>query len=200
MSLSKSDIMDFVNDALTESYSDGDGFDRIVQTVLNDLSNVNLLMASSDIEISNGDLSMDYPTGYKDLLGIRLTGDDDNIYEPLTPLLGGHQEYLACYGGSTSTGRPEYFSEWNEKFWLYRPPDDDYTATIEYFKYHAADGVDSIEFGDEFRNCANFGACYFAAMMRARERRIAVWGPAYAAEKEMRRLNMPKPPYITRSP
>jgi hypothetical protein len=196
--IEKTDILAFVNNALQESLS-GTDLDVEIQTVLNDLSNMNLLIASDETQsLASSDTVLDYPSLYKDLVEITLTDASSNVYAPLVELPGGHEEYRVLKGKSNSLGRPEFFSEFNEKFWLWYPSNGVYTALIEYYKYHAQD-VNNIEFGPEFINCINFGTTFYRAAFKGRDKYVNIYGPLYGAEKELRRLNMPFQPAITRS-
>jgi hypothetical protein len=117
--------------------------------------------------------------------------------DPLTAFSGGWDEYLVCMAESTTPGTPTQYIEQNGRIYLYPPADGDYGVLLEYQKYDNQDDT-TIEFGDEFSNALKFGSLYFYAMMKGRERYVALWQNKYEVEKEFRRLNLKKPVCITR--
>jgi len=196
--ITKTDIISFVNNALEASLS-GTDLDNEIQTCLNDLCNYNLLVETDESQsLVSGDYVLEYPTRFKDLLNITLTDSSGNVYAPLIALPGGHEQYRELRDKDSSTGRPEYFSEFDEQFWLWQPPNASFDALIEYYKYHAQD-VNNIEFGPEFINCLNFGVTFFRAVFKGRTKYVNIYGPLYGNEKEMRRENIKLQPAVTRS-
>jgi len=197
MAILKADIEAFINVCMEDGISAA-SLTEAVKLCLRDISNIGLLVGSETTQtLESGDLTLDVPDEYKDVLNIQLTDDGDVLQDPLIALSGGQEEYRLLMSESNSTNTPEYYSEYDGAFYLYPPPDDDYTTNIEYQKYDDQN-PDSIEFGDEFSNALKFGSLYFYAMMKSRERYVALWGPKYEYEKEIRRLNMNKQPSITR--
>lgn len=66
---------------------------------------------------------------------------------------GSYQEYLDAIEQSSSppTGEPKKYVFWNDNLYVYDwIPDDEYTLTVDYYKYHAA-SVDAIEYADRYR-------------------------------------------------
>ena len=197
MAILKADIEAFINVCMEDGISAA-SLTEAVKLCLRDISNIGLLVGSDTTKVlADGDLSLAVPDEYKDVLSIQLTDDGDVLQDPLIALSGGHEEYRLLMADSTTTGTPEYYSEYDGAFYLYPSPDDDYTVNIEYQKYDDQDDT-AIEFGEEFSNALKFGSLYFYAMMKSRERYVALWGPKYEVEKEIRRLNMKKQPSITR--
>ena len=195
-SITKADIETFINACMEDDITAA-SLTEAIKLCMADISNTGLLVGSDTTQtLEDGDLTLDTPDYYKDVLNILLTDDGDLLKDPLIALSGGHEEYRRLMADSTSTGTPKYYSEYNGSFYLYPPPDDDYTVNIEYQKYDDQD-ADDIEFDGEFSNALKFGSLYFYAMMKSRDRYVALWGPKYEVEKEMRRLNMNKQPYIT---
>jgi hypothetical protein len=197
MTILKASIESFINVCMEEAIS-ADSLTEAIKLCMADISNIGLLN-SVDISqtLSDGDLTLDVPARYKDVLGIQLTDDGDDLQDPLIALSGGQEEYRLLMAESVTTRTPEWYSEYDGSFYLYPPPGVDYTVNIEYQKYDNQDDT-NIEFGDEFSNALKFGSLYFYAMMKSRERYLNIWGPKYEHEKEMRRLNMNKQPNITR--
>jgi len=194
MSIEKANILTFVNSVLGRSETD---IDVQIQTVLNDLSKHNLLVdEDTDQSLSSGNTTLNYPTGFKELVAIVL---NDGTYDgpPLKKIPGGHKEYRQWMEDETSTdySEPEWYSEYDSKFYVYHPANGDYTATIEYYKYHPKD-VDSIEFGDEFTNCLYFGTTFEVACKLGLSRYISIWGPRYEKEKQEMIDNSNQQPYI----
>jgi len=198
MSVLKAEILTFINDNLHRTETAAKVAVPI-QTVLNDLSNLNFLTAEdTEQTLTAGDTELVYPTLYKALVSIVL---NDGSYDgaPLRALAGGYKEYLRLMENFNSGLRsePEWQAEYESKFYPYPVAGQSYTVVIKYYKFHAQ-SVDAIEFGDEFRNCINYGAAFFVALKYGLSRYQGIWGPMYASEKETRRLSAPSQPYITR--
>lgn len=117
--------------------------------------------------------------------------------DPLIAVPGGWQEYLQAMADSVSTSTPKYYIEQGKKIYVYPPSDGDYGVLMEYQKYDNQDDT-AIEFGDEFTNVLKYGSLYFYAMMKGRERYVALWQQKYENEKEFRRLNLRRPVCIVR--
>lgn len=193
----KSVIIAVVNDALREAYS-GTQLDTAIQLCLNDLSNENLLVSTDESQsLTSGDLSINYPTDYKDLVAITLVDSSNVEGKPLKKLPGGHKTYRELRDNDASTGITSWFSEFDDKFWLWRPANGSYTPKIEYYRRHPQT-PDYILFGDDFRNAIYFGAIYYKALLEKKTDYIAIWRPVYLVEKEERRLAAPEQPRITR--
>ena len=195
-SVTKADIQAFINECMEDAISTT-ALALAIKLCLRDLSNFNFLKATDTSQsLTASDTYLDCPEDYKDIDEIQLTDAEGDLLDPLIAFSGGYKEYLREMGSSQSNGIPEYYSEYNGKFYIYPPADGTYTVAIAYSKYDSQD-EDNIEFGPEFTNAIKFGACFYYAMMKARSSYINVWGPAYAAEKELRRLNMKQQPSIT---
>jgi len=196
MSIEKADTLTFVNSNLKRAETD---IEVQIQTVLNDLSSLDFLTATDTAQtLASGGLTLNYPSLFKSLVSIVLIDSSSVRQAPLKPLPAGHKEYRELRDNDSTTGEPQWYSEFDKKFWLWRPADGAYTSEIEHYKFHAQD-VDTIEFGDEFKNCINFGAAYFVALKFALPNYISIWGPLYAQEKEIRRLSAPCQPHIVNS-
>jgi len=193
----KSEIIAVVNDALREAYS-GTQLDTAIQLCLNDLSNENLLVSTDESQsLTSGDLSINYPTDYKDLVAITLVDSSNVEGKPLKKLPGGHKTYRELRDNDASTGITSWFSEFDDKFWLWRPANGSYTPKIEYYRRHPQTPED-ILFGDDFRNAIYFGAIYYKALLEKKTDYIAIWRPVYLVEKEERRLSAKEQPRIIR--
>lgn len=193
MATTKAKILTFVNSMLNRTESD---IDIQIQQTLDDLSNLGLLReVNTDEILEDGDTSITVPTGYRDLISLVLINSSGNRQAPLEALRGGRREYHRLRESDKATGTPEFFVEFDNKFYLWRPANGDYTTEIEISKYHPKD-VSDIEFGDEFLSAINFGTTYWVAVKVGLTRLINIWAPIYAQEKEIRRLNMPLITYI----
>ena len=194
MSITKANILTFVNNNLKRAETD---IDVQIQHVLDDLSRENLLEEiDTSQSLVSGNTTLTYPTGYKELVAITLN-DGTNEGEPLIKIPGGFKEYRRWMEDETSAdyNEPEFYAEFDSKFYLYHPADGAYTATIDYYKYHSQD-VETIEFGDQFKKCINFGACFEVACKFSLSRYIAIWTPRYETEKAMMGENRNIQPYI----
>lgn len=114
---------------------------------------------------------------------------------PLIALPGGHAEYRMLRHNDNSTGIPRHRSNFNGKWFLWRPPNQAFTANIEFYKNHAQD-VSSIEFDDNFKNAIFAGSTYRVALEKGRTRMIRQWLPIYEDAKDKRRQAMPRNPHI----
>jgi len=194
MSLTKSNILTYVNDKLNRSETD---IDDEIQEILDELADEDLLIATDESQsLESGDTSLDYPTNYKQLVVLTL---NDGTYDsdPLERV--SHKEYREWMknGNSSDYSEPEYYSEFDGKFWLYPVPDGDYTAKIEHYKYHPA-VADGILFGDEFKTCINAGAVWSVATAKGLSRYIGIWYPKYERAKQKRIDNADIQPYVVR--
>ena len=195
MSILKADILTFVNAKLNRAETD---IDTEIQTVLNDLSD-EYLLTSSDLSqsLAGGSTYLVYPTNFKEIIALVLS-DSVQSYIPLKPQ--SYAEYLEAMTYNASTGKPEYYSEYDGKFYMYPAPnaaDTAYTAKIEYYRYHPQD-VATILFRDEFKNAINFGVTAEVAASKKLVDYISLWGQRYEIEKNKRSSNVPKRAYIVR--
>lgn len=191
----KAAILAVVNEALNESYS-GTQLDTAIQLCLNDLSNEDLLVGTdSDQTLTSSSLSLDYPEDFKSLISIVLINSSSVRQAPLEKLKGGHKEYRRLRDSDNATGEPESYSEFDDKFWLWRPSNGSYTTEIEYYRRHPQT-PGAILFGEEFRNAIYFGTTYYKALLRKKTEYIAIWRPVYLVEKEERRAAAPAEPRI----
>jgi len=198
MALEKADILTFVNGVLRRSETD---IDVQIQAVLDDLSDAEFLEETDESQsLENGDLTLDYPTGFITVVSISLTDSNGVEWAPLEKLPGGHAQYRKFRNNDSAAGRPEWYSEFDDKFWLWRPANGEYDAVIEYTKRHPALSGDtgSIEFGDEFKNALNCGAAFQVALKFKLKDYISIWGPMYETAKEKMRLSRPGQPYIVK--
>ena len=194
MAITKADILTFVNAKLNRTETD---IDTEIQTILDDLSDAELLVGTdTDQSMEDSDEYLEYPTNYKRLISIVLN-DGSTDGAPLEALPGGWDEYLEWMKGAVSTGEPEWFVEHNSRFYVWRPANGDYTASIEFFKKHPED-LDSILFGDDFTDVINAGSTYKAALRYGLSRYINIWGPEYARLLQERIDNAPYYPVIVR--
>ena len=171
---------------------------KAIQLCLNDLSNEDILAGTdNDQTLSSGDLSLNYPTDFKSPISIVLINSSSVRQAPLEKLKGGHREYRELRDNDSATGEPEFYSEFDNKFWLWRPSNGAFTTEIEYYRKHPQTPT-AILFGEECRNAIYFGTTYYKALLRGMSAHIARWLPIYLAEKEERRAAAPAEPRICR--
>lgn len=195
----KDDIIADVNDNLALALA-GTDLDKVIIKTLNDMSNRGLLVGIDDTQVLvDGDTTLDYPTGFRKGGVINITLIDAAGAEkgPLVKLHGGHNGYRELRHNDSSTGTTVWYSEFNKKFYLWRPADQAYTTLIEYSKNHAKD-PDNIEFETEFENLMFAGATFWYAAKLGRATGIALWGPIYNGELRTAMLNRNFQPSIIR--
>lgn len=107
---------------------------------------------------------------------------------PLIGLKRGHSQYRGLRHNDDSTGIPRWFSNFDGKFFLWRPPNQAFTSLIEYYKNHPAlsGSEGSIEFDDNFRNAIYAGATFYTALKFGRTKALLIWGPMYESAKKKR--------------
>ena len=196
MATTKAKIITFVNNATKKAFSTtGTDIDVQIQSVLNELSTKELLVGTdTDQSLEADDEYLEYPTDYKRLISIVLN-DGSVDGEPLEAIPGGWDEYLEWMAGAVSTSEPEWFTEHNSRFYLWRPANGDYDASIEFFKKHPED-LETILFGDEFSDCINAGSVYKVALRYGLSRYIDIWRPEYGRLLQERIDNAPCYPTI----
>lgn len=199
MSIVKADILIEVNDNLQTSLTD---IDKYIQKALDDLSEEDLLVDIDDSQtLASGDTVLVHPTGFRALVDITLTITSSGSEQfPLIALKQGHKQYRALRHNDDSIGIPRWFSDFNEQFFLWRPPNQAFTSLIEYYKNHPALSGDTgnIEFNDIFRNAIYAGATFYTALKYSRANAISVWGPAYNDAKQKRINSFAHQPRIVR--
>lgn len=185
MAILKADILTEVNDNLQTALTD---IDKFIQKTLDDLSEEDLLVGTDSTQtLTSTSTTLNEPTGFRALINIVLTITSSGSEQfPLIALKGGHQQYRALRHNDDSTGIPRWFSNFNGKFYLWRPPNQAFTSLIEYYKDHPALSGDNIEFSDNFRNAIYAGATFYTALKYSRTKAITIWGPAYQDAKQKR--------------
>ncbi len=184
MAIEKADILTRVNERLLTNFTD---IDTQIQEILDDLSEEDLLVGSDpDQTLVSGDTTLDYPTGFRAMVAITLTVTSGGSEQfPLIALKQGHRQYRELRHNDASTGIPRWYSDFNEKFYLWRPPNQAFSVLIEYYKNHAQN-VETIEFGDNFKNVIYAGVTWKVALEQSRTRMIQQWGPVYFDAKQKR--------------
>lgn len=192
-------VMEFVNDALNESYAITDTtFLRALQACLNDLANDDLLIGRDTSQVlTSSSLTLAYPTDYKSLISIILIDSSSVRQRPLEPLPDGYEGYGRLRNNDSNTSIPRWYAEHKSLFHLWRPPGGSYTSEIDYYRYHPQTPKD-ILFGDEFRNAVNYGTTYHRALFSKRMTDLNHWRPIYVEEKAKRRDAAPENPHFVR--
>ena len=184
----KADIIADVNDNLQTALS-GTQLDRAIIKTLTDMSNRALLVGTDTGQsLVSGGTTLNYPTGFRDVINITLIDSTSDEKEPLVKLPGGHKEYRELIGNNSYNGTTKWYSEFDKKFYLWRPADGAYTTLIEYHKNHAKD-ADNIEFETEFENTMFAGATFWLAAKFGRVNALALWGQIFQNELRKSALN-----------
>lgn len=204
----KEDITNFVNEALRENFNqDSDGnydtsatdLNNAIQAVLDDLSKLDSLVATdTDQTLSLGDTYLDYPDDFRSPISIVLINSSGARQAPLEKLPGGHEQYQELRDNDSSTGEPEWYSEFDDKFWLWRPPNGSFTSEINYYRNHPKGQLTNILFGDDFKLAIQFGTTYFKSLFSNRKQDIANWRPAYLEERMKMEGEVVHQPYISK--
>lgn len=196
MVIVKADIIADVNDNLQTALS-GTELDKAIIKTLADMSNRALLVGTDNSQsLAADDRTLDYPTGFRSVISITLTDASGSEKAPLIKL--GHREYRELLENGSSTGKPEWFSEFNKKFYLWRPAGEVYTALIEYCKNHPKT-ADSIEFETEFESLMFAGATFWYAVKMNRSKSVQLWGAIYQNELKLAVAGRNVQPSIVRS-
>ncbi len=188
MAILKADILTEVNVNLQENFSASD-IATAIQMCLDDLSEEDLLVDTDSTQtLVDGDTVLVEPTGFRALVDITLTiTSSGSNQHPLTKLKRGHKQYRELRHNDDSVGIPRWFSHFNGQFFLWRPPNQAFTSLIEYYKEHPQ-GVDDIEFPDNFRNAIYTGVSYYTALKHKKISYISLWLPIYENAK-LKRIN-----------
>ena len=196
----KNDIINSYNEAVRGKLAvDSTALDTAIQLCLNDLSkSLDALKATDDSQtLEAGNVSLAYPTDFRNALSIVLIDNSGVKHAPLTMLPGGHREYRQLKDHDSANGESVWYSEFDSKFWLWRPADGDYTTEIEYYRYHPKGQTDNILFDNYFEDCVKFGTIFYKVLLRGNPKYISIWKPMYEDEKENCRLLLPTEPQIT---
>jgi len=195
MAIEKANILVFVNRALKISETD---IDDDIQAVLDDLSEEDLLEASDDsINLVANDASFTPPTDLRDISAITLTDASGVSRDPLLEIPGGINRLRRIKNSDSSTGTPRHYVWFNSLIHLWRSADAAYDVLFEYTKNHAQ-GVDTIEFPDIFKNTINYGVTAEVSARFNRTAGINVWFPRYQVAKQKRIDSKPEQPSISR--
>lgn len=191
----KADIVTDVNDNL-QINAGANGLDRFILKTLSDMSKKGLLVDTDATQtLADGSKTLNYPTGFRSAINITLTDSSGNELDPLIKLSGGHKEYRRGISHGSFTSNPQWFSEFEGKFYLLGSSSAAYTVLIEYRKNHPAD-ADNIEFSDDLQNLMDAGTTYWKAIQLGRPTGITVWAPVYANEMRKAILDRKQQPSI----
>jgi hypothetical protein len=182
--ITKASIITDVNANLNTAFATTELDTAIIKT-LRDMSNKKLLVGTDATQtLSDGSKTLNHPTGFNSIISITLIDGSGNEQKPLKKLPGGHKEYRQLRHNDDASGITEWFSDFDKKFYLWRPADDSYTTLIEYYKNHAKT-ADSIEFTDELENLMFAGATYYHAIQKGRTNAISIWAAEYDRQLKM---------------
>lgn len=191
----KANIVTDVNSNLQLAES-GDSLDSVINKVLVDMSKRGLLVGNDSSQtLVDGGLTLNYPTGFRHAIAITLTDANGTPLRPLKKLPDGHAGYRKLRHNDLATGFTQWYSEFEEKIYLWRPASQAYTVLIEYRKNHAKD-PGNIEFSTDFENLMFAGATFWKATSMKNASGIAIWGPIYQNELRWASLNRNTQPSI----
>jgi hypothetical protein len=193
----KADIIADVNRNLATAFSEsGTDLDAEINKVLTDMNKRGLLKDKDTSQtLADGDLTLNYPIGFRHAIAITLTDANGTPLRPLKKLPGGHPEYRKLRHSDLATGFTEWYSEFDNTIWLWRPASQAYTTLIEFRKNHPKD-PDNIEFDTDFENLMFAGATLWHAASKGRLSAVAIWGPIYRDELKWASLNRKTQPSI----
>lgn len=189
MAIEKDSILAFVNDAMRTSEA---AVDSQILTVLNDLNLHALLEKEATGSIVSGDESVPKPTGYKSYISLTLTAAG-STGKPLLPMEGGFRaiERQRASTDDSGLGQPGWYAPAGDNIEIWPAAGKAYTYSFDHYYKHPED-VENIEFDDSWENVFNFGATYYMALARGREKYIGIWQPVYIDARETRILAQPK--------
>lgn len=194
----KSSIISFVNEALKASFSTAQ-LETAIQSCLDDLSKLDALVSTDSSQtLAVNDEYLAYPSNFRSIVSIVLINSSGIRQAPLEELPEGHIQYRELRDNDSATGVPEWFSEYNNKFWLWRPANGAFTTEIECYINHPSGQTANILFGDDFKQAIQFGSTYFKALFSKRNTDIANWKPIYEEERAKMALEVVHQPHITR--
>ena len=115
MAITKADILTRVNERLQTAFTD---IDTQIQEILDDLSEEDLLVDTDDSQtLTNGDLNLVHPTGYRAMVAITLKiTSSSSEQHPLIKLSQGHSQYRELRHNDDTVGIPRWFSDFDKKF------------------------------------------------------------------------------------
>lgn len=197
MEIVKADIVADVNLNL-QTDEGADALDFAINKTLRDLSNKGLLVGTDASQtLVDGSETLNYPTGFRSALAITLTDTANNENFPLIKLQGGQNEYRESIAFGSTITRPEWYSEFDDKIYLFGKARKVYTVLIEYRKNHAKD-PDNIEFSTDFENVMFAGVTYWKAAQLTRLKALSLWLPIYQDEMRKVVLNRKQQPALLR--
>lgn len=195
MAIDKDDILIFVNNALQKSFAVTD-IEPEIKTVLQKLSDNDLLIGSDDTNYPANTVTIDQPTGFRSEIALTPTNSGGVECDPLFALPGGYQEYRTLKSNDANRGIPTAYTLFNKVFYIWRPLNTAYDILIDYYKNHPLD-PDNIEFGDEFTDCINSGVTYYKARNQALRTYMGDWKIEWFEALSNRIASFPRQPHIS---
>ena len=172
MSITNTEVLNAVNVNLNRSETDIDEQTRMALKKLS--GHGNYLHNTDTASLSDGTTYIAEPTDFKDIEAIVLNdGTDDGA--PLEKIE--FDEYLKRKEDESSDNRdePKYYARFNKRFYVDPTADGSYTATIYFYRYHT-DSLNTILFGDEWREAIYSLATFYVAKKFGIERYMKLYG------------------------
>ena len=125
---------------------------ELLDTLYDISSRANFLKASTTQDTVDGTADYTEPTNLKEIEEIHISEDKHFVRATYDDYLNTIQDT-----DSPTEGEPEKYCRWNGKIYMFDPiPDDTYTATIDYYKFHSG-SLDDFEFDNRFREAIVHG-------------------------------------------
>ncbi len=199
MATTKAAILIFVNAALNTEFTAAQ-IEPELRTVLQKLSDNDLLIGSDDTNYPANTVTITQPTGFRSEIALTPTNAAGVENDPLLALPGGYQEYRTLKSNDANTGIPEFYTLLNKVFYIWRPLNAIYNILIDFYKNHALDVDDgdfAIEFGDEFTDAINSGVTYYKARNQALRTYMGDWKIEWFEALANRIASFPRQPHIS---
>ena len=132
MSILKSEILSFVNNVLERAETD---IDSELRRALFKISARNLFLAGFDNErtIDCDNITLSFPTDYRSLNYIRVTATNSDLTTGYLTEIS-YSEYIDALRFNVAS-YPTQFADFNNTFYFYNTPSEEFTVEISYFKY-----------------------------------------------------------------
>lgn len=175
MAITKSQLLDAVNNALEREETD---IDSQISRVLFKISNKANFLADIDSTktIDPDNPTMDFPDYYKTMDNIKLIDSNGNFTNALSQL--SYSEFLNSLTLRRSSV-PNKYAIYNRQIYFSPLPISEYTVELSYFKIHPPT-PDDILFDDRFLSVMESGSVYEVAFKFGLKEQISMWQQRYA--------------------
>jgi hypothetical protein len=189
MAITKAQILSFTNSRLQRADSASD-IEESIKMILRDIASFYVLDDEDTSQtLTSSDLTLDYPSdaldGEQAIKSVILTDSSSVQQAPLTYISGGWRDYNRLMDQYTSgySSYPASMVCFRRKIYLWPPPSQNYTVSIEYYKRHPED-VDNIEYTEDWRNAILAGVTREVAYDNKMTDQIVLWENRYMVERD----------------